>query len=182
MYNGDSPWDECAFAGTQFKCDNCWTSRFPFGLGLDVFRESCPVSHLLIGVLVLFGERNTSITTSHKSRASKSSIRNPASNEMIPDSVVLWNTDVCFLHIQQIGTKVRLPNMHKIPSMLISSPQGHQQSLSFGTDPIDNAELCCPHDNIDGSLLWWMYEIHLPKCLSQACVHWVTDRAIVHWT
>ena len=36
---------------------------------------------------------------------------------------------------------------------LIVSPQGHQQNLSLGTDPIDNAEPCFPHDNIVGSHL-----------------------------
>ena len=28
------------------------------------------------------------------------------------------------------------------------SPQGHQQNLSLGTHPVDNAELCYPRDNI----------------------------------
>ena len=36
---------------------------------------------------------------------------------------------------------------------LFLSPQGHQQSLSLGKDPIDNAEPCYPHDNIVGSHL-----------------------------
>ena len=31
---------------------------------------------------------------------------------------------------------------------LILSPQGRQQNLSLGINPIDNAELCYPHDNI----------------------------------
>ena len=34
------------------------------------------------------------------------SILNPASKEMISDSVELQDTDVCFLHIQLIGTNV----------------------------------------------------------------------------
>ena len=36
---------------------------------------------------------------------------------------------------------------------LISNLQGPQQSLSLGTNPIDNAEPCFPHDNIVGSHL-----------------------------
>ena len=51
-----------------------------------------------------------------KSRASNPSIRSPASNEMISDSGKLWDTDVCFLHIQLLRTYVRLPEIHKIPS------------------------------------------------------------------
>ena len=33
------------------------------------------------------------------------------------------------------------------------SPQGLQQSLSLGINPVDNAEPCCPHDNIVGNRL-----------------------------
>ena len=47
MYNWDSLWDEGAFPGTHFNCDNRSTSRFPLCFGLDVFREQSPVSHLL---------------------------------------------------------------------------------------------------------------------------------------
>ena len=32
--------------------------------------------------------------------------------------------------------------------MLILSPQGRQQNLSLGTNPIVNAEPCFPHENI----------------------------------
>ena len=40
---------------------------------------------------------------------------NPASKEMISDSVELCETEVCFLHIQLIGTNVWLPKMHNVP-------------------------------------------------------------------
>ena len=40
---------------------------------------------------------------------------NLASNEMISDSVELFETEVCFLHIQLIGTNVRLPKMYNVP-------------------------------------------------------------------
>ena len=75
---------------------------------------------LLLGVEIfwvggtLFDECNTSITTSQKSRARIPSIRKPASSEVISDPVELWYTEVCFLHIQLMGTHVRLPNIHKI--------------------------------------------------------------------
>ena len=48
----------------------------------------------------------TEIIRSHNSRAGSPSILNPASMQMISDSVELCETDVCFLHIQLIGTKV----------------------------------------------------------------------------
>ena len=68
-------------------------------------------------VLVLFGViPNTSMTKSYRSSASKPSTRKPASNDMISDSVQLCDTDVCFLHIQPIGTYVPLPKMHQTPT------------------------------------------------------------------
>ena len=42
------------------------------------------------------------------------SILNLASKEIISDSVELYDTDVCLLHIQLMGTNVRLPKMHKV--------------------------------------------------------------------
>ena len=87
-----------------------------------------------------------------KFRASNPSIRSPASNEMISDSVKLWDPDVCFSHIQLFRTYVRLPKIHKSPPevdfwiLKIS-----QQSLSLGTIPIDNAAPNYPHDNVVGS-------------------------------
>ena len=42
----------------------------------------------------------------HKSSAGIPSNLNPASKEMISDSVELCETEVCFLHIQLIGTNV----------------------------------------------------------------------------
>ena len=86
------------------------TTRCPFWLVLSLFREWFPVSHVfpdarLVGVLFFFVERNTSIATSHKSRASNPSIRSPASNEINSDPVELWDTDVSSLHIQRMGTK-----------------------------------------------------------------------------
>ena len=65
-----------------------------------------------LGIVVLF-ERNTSITTSQRSRASNPSIRNPASSEMISDSVELCETEVCFLHIQLTGNNVLLQEIYK---------------------------------------------------------------------
>ena len=83
--------------------------------------EWSPVPHQFpvaspIGLSVLLVERNTSITTSQKSSASIPSMRNPASKGMISDSVELWDTDVCFLFIQLMGTNVRLPKIRKNPS------------------------------------------------------------------
>ena len=34
---------------------------------------------------------------------------------MISDSVELFETEICFLHIQLIGTNVWIPKMHNVP-------------------------------------------------------------------
>ena len=93
-------------------------------------------------------ECNTSTTTSQRSRARIPSMRKPASKERTSDSVQLRETEVCFLHIQILGTNVRLPNIHTSLPMLVSNIHGPQQSLSLGTVPIDSALLKNPHGNI----------------------------------
>ena len=60
------------------------------------------------------GECNNSVTRSE--RAGIPSMRNPASNDITSASDVPCETDVCFLHIQLIGTNSQLPNMHSLPS------------------------------------------------------------------
>ena len=107
----------------------------------------------LVGVLILFDERNTSITTSKKSRAINPPTCIPASNDMISDSGERWDTDVCFLPIQLLGTNVRLLKIHTTHLRLILGPQGHQQDLSLGINPVDSAEPCNPHDDIVGGHL-----------------------------
>ena len=56
----------------------------------------------------------TETIKSHSSRSKPSNL-NPVSREIISDSVELWETAVCFLHIQLIGTNVWLPKTHNVP-------------------------------------------------------------------
>ena len=132
MCNWDSPWAECAFEVTWSTCDNRSTSRFPFCLGLDLLLREQFLAAGLVGGLVLLDERNASITTSQKSGEGNPSIRSPASNEMISDSVELWDTDVSFLHIQLTGRIVRLPKTHRIPFEVdFESPTSPAKSESW---------------------------------------------------
>ena len=57
----------------------------------------------------------TASIRSHKSSAGIPSNKNPASKEMISDSVELCEIEVSFLHIQLIGTNVWLLKMHNVP-------------------------------------------------------------------
>ena len=116
-----------------------------------VFCKQLPVSHPfpdaagLVGDVVLFVDRITSITASHHSTAGKPSIHSPASNEMMSDSVELWDTDVCFLHIQLMGTSVRLPKIQKTPPEVDFESS---RSPAKSVNPIDNADPSYPHDNV----------------------------------
>ena len=92
-----------------------------------------------------------------KSRAGISSIRRPASRESIPASVELCETEVCFLHIQLIGTNVWLPKMHKIPPDVdFESSESPAKSESWNNPNL----LCCvvfpTWQYCLSSLVWWM--------------------------
>ena len=84
---------------------------------LGVLCGTTPVSRVLawVGFGIPCVVLSASMTKSHKSSAGKPSIRNPTSIEMISDPVELWDTDVCFLHIQPVGANVRLPKVRNTP-------------------------------------------------------------------
>ena len=91
------------------------------GLELWVFlfdmvsRDEFPRTWSLVLLSWFEEECNISLSKSHRSRAGIPSMRKPASREIISASVEQCETEVCFLHIQLIGTNVWLPNMHKSP-------------------------------------------------------------------
>ena len=68
------------------------------------------------------------------------SMRRPASKEITSDSVELCDTQVCFLHIQLVGTNVRLPKIHRIlPEVDLESSRTPAKSESW-TNP--NRQCC----------------------------------------
>ena len=108
-YNKASWCEDWTFEGTQsmlfstlvIPCD-LWSLSLTTGLPS------------LSGVWIMFPRTET--IRSHKSRAGIPSNLNPASKEMISDSVELCETDVCFLHTSElIGTNVCLPKTHNVP-------------------------------------------------------------------
>ena len=120
MYNWDSPWEERVLVGTQCHFVQLITPCFLLTRLVLVLESSCWVEHTQVSLsfcdqveccLWLYVAPWKQM--SHRSRAGSPSIRCPASREMISDSVELWETDVCFLHIQLIGTDVLLPKIHK---------------------------------------------------------------------
>ena len=75
------------------------------------------------------------ITVLSKSQGSKTgipSMRKSVSTEIISTSVELWDTHVCFLHIQLIGTNMWLPNTHNVPPGVdFESSRSHAVSKSW---------------------------------------------------
>ena len=63
--------------------------------------------------LVHFVTARASLFTDHKISDLPTNL-NPASKEMISDSVELYETAVRFLHIQLMGTNVWLPKTHNV--------------------------------------------------------------------
>ena len=82
------------------------------------------------------------------------------------------------MHIQLMGTNVRLPKNIRFTLRLILNLQGHQQNRSLGMDPVGSVELYHPHDNaVDNHSCDEKKDIERAKRLSQALVHLVTARA-----
>ena len=115
---------------------------------------------------------------SHNSRASKPSNLSPVSKEIISDSVELWETAVCFLHIQLIGTNVWLPKTHNVPPEVdFESSRSPAKSESWNSPNLHCLAVFPTWQHCLYSLVWWIFEINRFKRLSQSLVHFVMDRA-----
>ena len=115
--------------------------------------------------------------TSHKSNAWKSSIRKPASRKN-SDSVELWDTDVCFLHIQLSGTNVRLPRKkHEIlPDADFESSKSPAKSESWNKPNRQYWAVLPTWQHVLRSVVWWMQDIKRSERLWHALVHFVSAR------
>ena len=125
MYSLESPWEDCALLGhmihlRQFinhclrsRCQKLLDALFDFSLIAWTLDISLPLPEALItlplpealieGFLLVWCDCDTCIKLSQRSNARRPSIRNPAARDMISDSVELWDTEVCFLHISLQG-------------------------------------------------------------------------------
>ena len=116
----------------------------------------------------------TETMKSHKSRAGIPSNLNPASKEMISDSVELGETEVCFLHIQLIGTNVWLPKTHNVPPEVDFESSSILQIRSLETV---SACIVCRFLHITMFLLTCVMDVRRFSRLLHALVHFVIDRA-----
>ena len=112
-----------------------------------------------------------------RSRAGIPPMLKPATREITSASVELCETEVCFLHIQLIGTNVCLPKVHRVHPKSILSLQDLQQSQ--GLETVCIIVLYFPHDNIAGIHSYSVFrEIKRAKRLSHARVHLVTHEQV----
>ena len=160
-YNKASWWEELTFEGikstlsksliTLWDCLRLWivwggeqTSR--------LFLNKSPCS-----VLFRFVFPRTTTIRSRRSRAGIPSNLNPASKEMIADSVELRETEVCFLHIQLIGTNVWLPKTHNVPPEVdFESSRSPAKSESWNSPSLHCFAVFPTWQYCLYSHVWWM--------------------------
>ena len=99
-----------------------WNLGLVFGCACLMCVTRRVSSYLTLGVLELvWGRMNHFYNKIPKIKSWSPTMRKPASREIISASVELCESDVCFLHIQLVGTNVRLPKCIRVHLMLILS-------------------------------------------------------------
>ena len=105
-------------------------------------------------------------------------MRKPASREFFSASVESCETEVCFLHIQHIGTNVWLPRMHNVPPDVdFESSRSPSKSESWNNPNLHCCAAIPTWQHCLNSQVWWMWEIKRDYRLSQALLHLVIARA-----
>ena len=124
-------------------------------LVLVLLLEWFPVPHQFPGAsLIVFSCCLLNVTLPKDREQAVHWIFKPASNEMISDSVELWDTDVCFLHIQiNNGKDVRLPEIHKLSLSEVDSESSRSPAKSESWNKPQSTMLirATNNDNIAGS-------------------------------
>ena len=78
-------------------------------------------------------------------------------DQPISDSVELWETDVCFLHIQLIGTNVWLPKTHNVPPEVdFESSRSPAKSESWNSPNLHCLAVLPTWQYCLNSHVWWM--------------------------
>ena len=115
----------------------------------------------------------------HSSRASNPSNPSPVSKEIFSDSVELWETAVCFLHIQLIGTNVWLPKMHNVPPEVdFESLRSTAKSESWNSPSLHYLAVLPTWQYCLYSHVWWkMKSIDSNVCHKPWSILWWIVRA-----
>ena len=175
-YNNASWCENWTYEGTQSTLvktlNTPWDRLFGPWL-LSQFTTGCTVLSWFWAVFP-----RTKTIRSHKSRAGIPSNLNPASKEMISDSVELCETEVCLLHIQLVGTNVWLPKTHDVPPEVdFESSRSPAKSESWNSPSLHCFAVLPTRQYCLYSHVWWIYDINRFRRLSQALVYFVIDRA-----
>ena len=97
---------------------------------------------------------------------------------MISDSVELWDTDVCFLHIQLMEANVRLPKKPKNHSEVdFESSRSPEKSEPWNKPNLQCWSVLPTWQYCRNSFVGWLYKIKRGKRLSHAWVHSATALA-----
>ena len=154
-YNKASWCENWTFEGTESM--SLITSIFFWGLWrLWTSLSSCPDRSETLEIF----PRTETIRT-HSSRAGKPSNLSPVSNEMISDSVELWETEVCFLPNQLIGTNVWLPKVHNVPPEVdFESSRSPAKSESWNSPSLHCLAVLPTWQYCLYSHVWWIFEIN----------------------
>ena len=106
----------------------------PFGLSVWVYGS--------FG-LVVRRSMNVTLLSPHPTNQEQGipSIRKPESSEIISDSEELWDSEVCFLHIQLVGKCSTFRKYIKNPLNKFLNPSCPEQNRSLGTGRICSVQL-----------------------------------------
>ena len=117
----------------------------------------------------------TKTIRSHKSSAG---ILNPASKEMISDSVICAKLKFVSYTSQLIGTNVWLPRTHNVPPDVdIDSSRSPAKWESWNSPSLHCVAVLPTWQYCLNSNVWWMQETKRHDRLSHVLVHFVIDRA-----
>ena len=78
-----------------------------------------------------------------------------------------------------MGSSVRFPKIHTDSlAKLIVTLQGRPQSLSLGINPIDNAQSCVPHNNVEGDHVFDECTLsnELSVCTKHLSILWLLEQ------
>ena len=137
-----------------------WNSdrQFFFGSSRNLgFEHISVICHNILADLT-FSFPRTETIRSHNSKAGKPSNLSPVSNEIISDSVELWETAVCFLHIQLNGTNVWLLKTHNIPPEVdFESSRSPAKSESWNSPSLHCLAVLPTWQYCLYSRVWWIF-------------------------
>ena len=150
-YNKASWWEDLTFEGVKSTLSKSLITLWDY-LRFWIVWDGERTSRLFINrsscsLWLWFVSPRTATIRSHKSSAGIPPNLNPASKEMISDSVELYETEVCFLHVQLVGTNVWLAKTHNVPPEVDFESSRSHTKTEFEAVAACIVLQCYPHNN-----------------------------------